>query len=415
MTPASVDSPPFTSIQLPLDLSNLLGAPIALREHTANFSAFNPTLLSTPSDAKSSVRLPPSALLFFRVSNMHFCPDAAPPRNSWRDSVKMQRQIYSYLGFARLDRLHYSFQTRGAILHSASELFISRSCENSIDAGNGVFGSFRGAEDPRAIWSPDGTPWLVVSAWTNDCRRLRMHLLRFDDANTLLFDGADPETLAPPRHVPLTVVGGWPTVATPGADREWIYDPPHPEALPLQKNWLPFFHDGMLYVEYAIEPHIVLRVDASSGHCTAVGSPYTVAPSARFPSFMPLSALESHYGSRFSGGAPPLHLPDWGIFLGLAHIKFTQGNSHHVGTSSMLYHQIFYAFVDRPPFEIVARGAPFTLPEQTARRPTVQFASGMTFDDARETITISYSTLDCGMQLTSRSLRDVLKDIAIIW
>ena len=242
-----------------------------------------------------------------------------------------------------------------------------------------------------------------------------MHLVKFEMAEAT-------GTLTPSEELPLVVGSDFPREVRDAKNVPHVL--PHPETLPIQKNWLPFVHDGELHVEYALLPHVVLRVNTTTGHAQPAVPKGVHMRRASLPYFLPLSMLEEQYGSRFSGGAPPIRISDLsafgvrrhtGIYLGLAHIKMAKDRPHDIGTSSMVYHHMFYAFEDVPPFGVIARGTLFTLPEPGDRRPTVQFASGMVLDPPHETLTVSYSTLDCGLRLTTLPLREVLADMMLIW
>ena len=74
------------------------------------------------------------------------------------------------------------------------------------------------------------------------------------------------------------------------------------------------------------------------------------------------------------------------------------------------YLHLFYAFASRPPFRLVAAGAPFVLPQPG--EPTVQFAAGLarSGDDG---LLVSYGVLDCEMRLARYSLEAVLQELGL--
>lgn len=409
------------------DSNGLASPPPPLRDWPSNFSAFNPSLLP--------VGLA-EALVFFRVSNMHFCHDG-----SWRDRMREQTHLRSYIGVATLDAA--SLATSDArVLSGASALFRSEgeACERRdwLEAGGGIAGTFSGPEDPRAVWSPrtPRAPWLLTSAWSADCRTLGMHLIRLPPTAKAASAAAAAEATAAAvrpalQQVPLTVTG-WPA----GAPMK------SPDREPLQKNWLPFVHDGTLYAEYSIEPRVVLRIDPYSGECTLVGRcghicsatcPSGLGNKAKadatadgppaeagtvFASFPPLATLAHEHG-RVSGGAPPVHVPEYKVYVGLAHVKASKQSPRLLGTSRMPYRHVFYAFADEPPFDVVAAGESFVLPEPPpppgGRRvkPTVQFAAGMMLAPGGRDLLISYSVRDCGARVLRRRLEEVLTDLGI--
>ena len=454
-----------SSSSLPVGPAALANGPAVLGALT-NYSCFNPALLAPHSESDPHGN---QGWLFFRVSNMHFCPGSG--RGSWRDSVRHHTHIRSYLAGVRLAfssdaHVPPALLSDPHILEGATSLFRADGslCEHRIDGGDGVRGTFSGPEDPRPFWSPEPVPvpWLLVSAWSDDCRRLRMHLVKLPAdaapsqrphatettassltttttaapslttaaaAAAAASGPAAPSAAAP--QLPL-VVNSWPEGGSPALR--------HPEAEPLQKNWLPFVTSrGELLIEYAIEPHVVLRVDTRTGRCEPLPSGAAVigGGGGPFASFPPLARLVASVG-RLSGGAAPIWLAAHRLYLGLAHLKEERAAPHHIGTASMVYRHVFYAFRDAFPFAMIAAGAPFVLPEpdplepatrmETAKesmaeslrpRPrnatTVQFAAGMALSPDGSEVVVSYSTLDCGAQLTRLALNDVLADLAVVW
>ena len=88
----------------------------------------------------------------------------------------------------------------------------------------------------------------------------------------------------------------------------------------------PFVWEGALYVEYSLEPRLVLRVDAER----ALGSPVlplTTSPAAR--------AWVSKLGP-ISGGTPAVALRSLGLYLALGHVKLFKKKGHRTATSSKL-------------------------------------------------------------------------------
>lgn len=198
-----------------------------------NFSSFNPSLLPPLESDNTDPHL-----VFFRVSNMNYCR-----HTSWKDRMRLQTHLRSYLALAHVDA-HDEWRLRSpaTVLRDASSLFRldGEACARYLQPGDGVTGTFSGPEDPRAFWSPSRphVPWLFVSAWTDDCARLRMHLVKLPGWR--LDDGTSEQQR--PQQL-LLHVDDWPPMA-PIAD---------PESQPVQKNWLPFVLEGELFAEYATE------------------------------------------------------------------------------------------------------------------------------------------------------------------
>ena len=74
------------------------------------------------------------------------------------------------------------------------------------------------------------------------------------------------------------------------------------------------------------------------------------------------------------------------------------------------YLHLFYAFAWRPPFGLVAAGAPFALPQPG--EPTVQFAAGLA-QSGDDGLLVSYGVLDCEMRIARYSLEAVLQELGL--
>ena len=382
-------------IDLPCAPSALTNAPIALAEHASNFSCFNPSVLPPAAERAAGSTSPPPLLAFFRVSNIHFCAG----RESWLDSVALQTHVRSYVALAALDAATLAPVAPPAVLAAVGRLFRE---EGDGCAARIAGGTFSGPEDPRAFWSPGPprAPWLLVSAWADDCGSNAMHLVKLPPAPELAAAAAARRDVAGATALAL-VVRAWPERAAL----------PHPGSVAVQKNWAPFVHAGRLLVEYSLEPHVVLAVDAATGACAPL------AADGGWPSHPALAAVQARWG-RVSGGAPPLLLARHGVYLGLAHVKRERGEfAADVGTRRMVYRHLFYAFAARPPFEVVAAGAPFALPQPAAAAasaaPTVQFAAGLALDEAAAELLVTYGVLDCGMHATRVALGRVLEELGV--
>ena len=109
---------------------------------------------------------------------------------------------------------------------------------------------------------------------------------------------------------------------------EWIHQFATPAAERLrEKNWVPFEWRGHLYVEYSLEPRLVLSVNPS----TAVGTPLLPVTSA------PAVAAWVKRLGPVSGGTPAVELPGHGVYLALAHVKLFKKKGSRTATSSMMY------------------------------------------------------------------------------
>ena len=250
-----------------------LHQPGLLGKHVANFSSFNPSILWDDDQVKVEREQRIGLRVYFRVSNMHFCPGGPWPRQSWKDAVREQGDIVSYIGAARLvlarPGFGLPFELASAVkvredwprlLEDTSRLFrlAGGRCEDRARIrADGLSSTFSGVEDPRAFWSvgPEPrAPWLLVSAWSDDCIRLGVNLVKLPPLQaaetpsvraTVTAAGVadstadatvnDDEPIAP-TQVPL-IVEDWPE----------DFGLPHPAGQRIQKNWLPFTrHDELL-------------------------------------------------------------------------------------------------------------------------------------------------------------------------
>ena len=267
-----------------------VGASLALewdggRPLLPNCSSFNPSLVPDAAHGR--------LLVFFRVSNIHFCEGAEPPRISWRDSVRAHTHIRSSLALGQLDPGTLRPLGAATVLLAATSLFPGdgERCAHRIDVGDGASGTFSGPEDPRAFWGPgaQAAPWLLVSAWSRDCSRVGMHIVRLPAAALLDDDGSgggvgdgdggggggggdgggggggggdgdgggggggdDGRTAAAAARAE---PAGLPTQVELRVAR-WSrsLSVPPPASQPLQKNWSPFVHGDALLVEHSLEP-----------------------------------------------------------------------------------------------------------------------------------------------------------------
>ncbi len=105
-----------------------------------------------------------------------------------------------------------------------------------------------------------------------------------------------------------------------------------------EKNWVPFSHDGRLYVQYSLAPeHVVLACDLASGNCTREHATDTTTLWARVTDYT-FGASRSR-GPRLS--APPLLVQ--GRLISVGHVN----SVHHV------YVHFFFEMEPQPPFALL--------------------------------------------------------------
>ena len=157
------------------------------------------------------------------------------------------------------------------------------------------------------------------------------HLLRIHDRSKIASKGAAAERRMEIDGMYARVLSRWiPRRGRPQRRRE--------------KNWVPFVWRGQLYVEYSLEPRLVLSVNPNTG----LGTPVFPLTSSRA-----MSAWVEKLGP-VSGGTPAVELAGHGIFLALAHVKLFKKKGPRTATSRMLYKHFWYAFEARPPFALLS-------------------------------------------------------------
>jgi hypothetical protein len=149
-----------------------------------------------------------------------------------------------------------------------------------------------------------------------------------------------------------------------------------------QKNWMPFEHSGCLYLEYSIQPHVILSFDLDSAECTEA---YCTTTESKFlPEYL-------------HGGAPPLRLND-DYFLGV-------GNSQHLyWFQDRYYAAVFYLFEAKPPFRIVKATPPLRVQSRVER---IQYICGLAFGENKQTLVLSIGICDCDNRFILVSLDQV--------
>src|SRR5579883_3034784 len=114
-----------------------------------------------------------------------------------------------------------------------------------------------------------------------------------------------------------------------------------------QKNWNPFEYNGETLFSTRVEPHVIARIDFSTGRATKLHS----------TSHQGLSQIKKEPNTRIHGGTGGVLLKTnmGSIYVGIAHTK----KMRYTVTS---YKSIFYAFRAEPPFDILGISKEFSLP-----------------------------------------------------
>jgi hypothetical protein len=226
-----------------------------------------------------------------------------------------------------------------------------------------------GAEDPRVLrLGKHVLLWLAVWESAVDDGVQWQHLLKVRDSDA---SGAMHRRMELDARY-AGVLSRWiPQLGRPRRTRE--------------KNWVPFVWRGGLYVEYSLEPRLVLSVNPDTGESTPL-LPLTSSPA--------LSVWVERLGP-VSGGTPAVELVAHGVFLALAHVKLFKKKGTRTATSSMSYKHFWYAFEAQPPFAVLGASLPFTLPSQLKDAPSIQFATGLLYRPRAHELIVSYGELDC--------------------
>ena len=159
-----------------------------------------------------------------------------------------------------------------------------------------------------------------------------------------------------------------------------------------QKNWMPFEYEKCIYLEYSIQPHVILRFDPDSAQCTEAYC--TTAESFAFPSYL-------------HGGAPALRLND-DFFLGVGnsqHSYWFQDRYPGQRYAPAYYAAVFYLFEAKPPFRVVKATQPLKVQSRVER---IQYICGLAFGKDRQSLILSIGICDCDNRFVLVSLDEVL-------
>lgn len=162
-----------------------------------------------------------------------------------------------------------------------------------------------------------------------------------------------------------------------------------------QKNWSPFEHNGDLYCEYSINPHIILKIDTNTGlteekyRTGSINDDIVADDSLR-------------------GGAPPILITNFetdtidpevkpqnpkNFYLGVGHTRIS-------ATSDYLH--FFYIFEASPPFKIIKLSSEFKIDGMER----IQFVSGLSLEG--NMVHISYGVDDCYNRISTFDIKDII-------
>ena len=111
-----------------------------------------------------------------------------------------------------------------------------------------------------------------------------------------------------------------------------------------EKNWMPFEFNNELYIVYSIFPHIILKVNLTTGECIEINK-------TKYQT-------EFFFKGGIGNGAPPqLFIQNnKKYFLGLGHTK-----NNYNGIFSQIRKNFFYIFEANPPFQILRVSPEFNI------------------------------------------------------
>jgi hypothetical protein len=155
---------------------------------------------------------------------------------------------------------------------------------------------------------------------------------------------------------------------------------------PPQKNWMPFEAAGKLYLEYSVNPHIVLSYDPRSSECFLVGN---------------TSYKENTPSLQLHGGAPAIRY-DNGRYLGVANTQ------EYFWYQERYYAAQFYLFEATPPFKVTHVSKPMRIGSYKER---IRYVAGMSILNDRRSVIISLGIGDCDNAIFELKINDIRNEL----
>lgn len=153
-----------------------------------------------------------------------------------------------------------------------------------------------------------------------------------------------------------------------------------------QKNWMPFEVDTIMYLEYSVNPHVVLSYDPKTAECKLVGN--TIY-------------LEGFHGLEVHGGAPAVRY-DADYFLGVANTQ------ERFWYQERYYAAIFYLFETMPPFRVTHVSRPIRIGGYKER---IRYVVGMFISKNQNSLILSLGVCDCDNFVIKVKLSDIWKEL----
>ncbi|KAL1525956.1 hypothetical protein AB1Y20_020782 [Prymnesium parvum] len=381
---------------LPLRFPDSLpfGMPKSLMSNShGDFRAFNPSFIQfVHGDLQIAVR----------VSNYNFCNNKLSFQQQLRDA---HGAIMSFVARVQVDASSWSLR----ISNDSPEPKLSLWRDVNALFPTAADQILSGGEDPRGIMTSSAfefgtTPLLFVAVWESpDVQWL--HLVRntssphdsksmgsVKDRIDELHDARQGVEEQPQSEMDAS---GFSQLTSVPLEVHAAFEPHLQLWLPQfrtmrsmrtrEKNWVPFEWGGSVYLEYSLEPRLVLSLNAETG-ISAPLLPITSSPDV---------AHWIDVLGPVSGGAQSVYVPQYGVFLGMAHVKLFKKKGPRTATSHMMYKHFWYTFEPRPPFRVLSVSSPFSLPSQLPSTPSIQFAAGMLVIPEKREVVVAYGERDC--------------------
>lgn len=165
----------------------------------------------------------------------------------------------------------------------------------------------------------------------------------------------------------------------------------------MEKNWMPFSHDGKLYVIYLLDPdRVILEVNLETGECKKVQS---------------VAGLNDEF-KPMRGGSPPFYDDELGSFLALYHIAFP-GRYSYTNLKRNVYIGGAYAFEGKAPFDLTkVSSGPFYQEDLYKGRQKIIFPTALIKKD--DHYLMFYGEDDCSIKvakINKERLFESMKDV----
>ena len=321
-----------------------VGVPASLRKKHGFFHAYNPTLLAARGGG--------SVQVICRLSNYHFCTNRKRFDENVRDArgVLMSLVAHADLNLSSWDlqRKDFANTDRGASSERGDSwrLWGEVNALSSITANELV----SGPEDPRALQLDDGSVLVFVAAWEATGIQWQ-HVIeipvwpggRHGSASGGSNGARSTSGLQSMRNAlskdGIAVMRLEVDLRYAHMLRGWLPQFWQAAQLQREKNWSPFTFAGEVYLEYSLQPRLVLLLNRRTGACTPV---------------LPLSSSRGVQAwldqlGPISGGPPSVYVAGHGVYLGLAHVKLWKKQGRGTATSAMIYKHVWCEEHAQPP------------------------------------------------------------------